>query len=432
MTLRDYQAYISTDAAKLLEWCKIAYLSMQVRTGKTLTALAAADKYFLNTVTARQFVATKLVLFVTKKKAIESIEDDYEELKSNDSLFYKLNVINYEQLHNYEGDPDLIILDEAHCLGQFPKPAERTKLLKLICEDKPIIYLSGTPTPESWSQLYHQLYVSSFSPFKEYSNFYKWAADYVKVKKMYRYNREFNDYSIADKQKIDAATKHLFISYTQEEAGFKQEVQEEVLLVRMKNETYSLAERLKRDRVFVSKKSGKEVIADTEVKLMNKLHQIYSGSVITEDGEAQIFDNSKADFIREYFRGQKIAIMYKYKAEYAMLVYAFGYNTLTESPEEFNMSDDKIFLSQIQSGAMGVNLSTADALVMFNIDYSNVLYWQARARLQTKDRIKPAKVYWVFAENGIEHKIYEAVKDKKDYVLSYFKKDFNIKKELVK
>ena len=61
---------------------------------------------------------------------------------------------------------------------------------------------------------------------------------------------------------------------------------------------------------------------------------------------------------------------------------------------------------------------------MFNIDYSAVSYFQARARLQTKERKEAAKVYWLFAVGGIEEKIYKAVANKKDYTLSYFRRDF--------
>jgi hypothetical protein len=63
---------------------------------------------------------------------------------------------------------------------------------------------------------------------------------------------------------------------------------------------------------------------------------------------------------------------------------------------------------------------------MYNIDFSAVSYWQSRARLQTKDRVKAAKVYWIFSEGGIESKIYQAVQNKKDYTLNYFKKDYKI------
>lgn len=406
MTLRDYQESISDEAAKMLGWLNICYLSMQVRTGKTITALAAAEKF-----------GAKDVLFVTKKKAIGSINDDFIALSPS----FSLSVTNYEQTHNYDGSPDLVILDEAHCLGQYPIAAERTKILKKICDGKPIIYLSGTPTPESYSQIYHQLCVSSFSPFKEWPSFYKWAKEFVQVKIKYLYNREINDYSNANKEKIDQYTKHLFLSYTQSEAGFQQEVTEEVIKIRMKPQTYWLADKLKRSRVHIGK-GGEEIIADTEVKLMQKLHQVYSGTVIDETGEGIVFDRSKANFIKQHFAGKKIAIFYKFKAEYAALLAEYGYAALTESPEEFNARTDKTFVSQIQSGREGINLSTADCLVMFNIDFSSVSYQQSRARMQAKDRSKAALLYWIFSEGGIEEKIYERVMNKQDFTLSYFRK----------
>jgi hypothetical protein len=46
--------------------------------------------------------------------------------------------------------------------------------------------------------------------------------------------------------------------------------------------------------------------------------------------------------------------------------------------------------------------------------------------MQNKDREEASKVYWLFADGGIEEKIYKAVKHKKDYTLSYFKNDYGI------
>ena len=62
--------------------------------------------------------------------------------------------------------------------------------------------------------------------------------------------------------------------------------------------------------------------------------------------------------------------------------------------------------------------------LMFNIDFSAVSYWQARARIQVKDRIKPAIVYWIFAKGGIEAEIYECVQKKQDYTLNHFRKNY--------
>ena len=418
MKLRPYQREIVERGTELLLSNSILYLAMEVRTGKTITALSIAQK-----------VKALNVLFVTRKKAMTSIEKDYEAVK----FPFELDLINYESLHKLTHEEieqfDLVICDEAHCLGAFPLPSERTKQLRNIVGNRLLILLSGTPTPESWSQLYHQLYISAHTPWKQYRNFYAWAKDFVTVKKRYIYNREINDYSNADREKIERDTKHLFISFTQEEAGFEQMVEEEIISVWMKPHTYTAADRLRKDKLL--KTSEGMVVADTAVKVMSKLQQMYSGTVIvdeTEIGEsnAQVFDVTKAEHICDKFAGQKIAIFYKFKAEEMAIRSVFG-TRVVDTPESFAMSgQNAVYISQIQSGREGINLSSADCLVMYNIDFSAVSYWQARARLQSKDRTKPAKVYWVFAKNGIESKIYERVKDKKDYTLHHFKKDFNI------
>jgi hypothetical protein len=240
------------------------------------------------------------------------------------------------------------------------------------------------------------------------------------------YNREINDYSCANKSKIDADTRHLFISFSQEDAGFTEYVEEQVITVTMSDRTYRVADRLIKDRIVYGKLSGQTILADTAVKLQQKLHQIYSGTVITEDNGPIILDDSKAKFIKERFAGQRIAIFYKFIAEGDLLKSMFNY---TENPNQFNQSKTEaglVFLSQIQSGREGINLHTADCLVMYNICFSAVSYWQSRARLQTKDRTKKAKVYWIFSDGGIEHKVYQSVMNKKDYTLNYFKKDYKL------
>lgn len=408
--LRDYQIKISKDGCRVLREHGLVYLAMQVRTGKTLTSLSIADSY-----------GAKEVLLLTKKKAISSIQKDYEALHPSFNLY----VTNYEAVHTLpQKGYDLVILDEAHSLGQFPMPATRQKAVKKICAGLPVIFLSGTPSPESYSQVYHQLDCSSRSPFVNYKNFYAWVKDYVTIKKRYFFNREVNDYSCAIKDKVEEATRHLFLSFTQAEAGFSQMVQEHILKVKMKESTYFLASKLRARRVHIGK-NGEEIIADTEVSLMQKLHQIYSGSVITKTGDLVCFDDTKARYIAEHFAGKKIAIFYKFRAELEMLRWALGGN-ITESPEEFARRHDLTFCSQIQSGREGINLSTADALVMFNIDFSSLSYTQARARMQTMDRQQACNLYWIFSEDGIEEKIYEKVIAKQDYTLSYFRKDFKV------
>jgi hypothetical protein len=257
------------------------------------------------------------------------------------------------------------------------------------------------------------------NPFKEYINFYRWANDHIKIKIKYIGAMKVNDYSVAIKDKIMEKVKPLMINYTQEAAGFESSITESIYLVPMKASTYALCDRLKKDLVIQGKDDV--ILADTGAKLMNKLHQMYSGTIILESGKRQILDDSKAQFILRAFHGKKIGIFYKFKAEWDLLKEVYG-DALTDDLEEFNATDKNIAL-QIVSGREGISLRNADVLVYFNIDFSAVSYWQSRDRMTTIDR-KFNDIYWIFSKGGIEEKIYKIVQEKRDYTLSYFKKDF--------
>ena len=274
--------------------------------------------------------------------------------------------------------------------------------------------LSGTPNAESMSMLYHQFALSPFSPFDEKS-FYKFAHKYVFIQLKKIGGMDIRDYSQANEELIREKTKDYFLSFTQKQAGFTTEVIEKVLTVPMKPITYQLIKRLKKDKVI----EGKEhiILADTGAKLMSKTHQLSSGTIKFDDGSAQTIDDSKALFIKEYFKGQKIAIFYIFKQEYKLLKETFGDN-ITDDLNEFNTSE-KSFAVQIQSGKEGINLSKAESLVMFNIAFSSSSYFQSKERLSTKDRSEN-KLFWIFSDKGIESKIYDVVMKKSDFTLKYF------------
>lgn len=407
MILRDYQERISGEAADKLRQFGCCYLAMECRTGKSITALE----------TARRFGA-KSVLFVTKIKAMGSVANDYA-LLSADGKPFDIEIINYESAHKKKSSPDFIILDEAHCLGAYPKPSKRTQEVKKICEGLPVLYLSGTPTPESYSQLFHQMWVCSNSPFREYANFYKWAKDFVNVQKKYVNGFTLNDYSNADKRLIDEATRHLFISYNQEEAGFSCDIIEEDIVCPTASNIAVVMRRLKRDKV-VTLSEGKTILGDTPAKLMSKLHQLSGGSVITEEGQHLILDRSKAEYLRDCFQGRKLAIFHVYQSEFDLLAEVFPNHT--DSPEEFQASNDMTFISQIRSAREGVRLDTADAILFYNLEYSYLSYEQGKNRIVSKERTSPARVYFAVSEHGIERDILEAVRSKRDFTMSYYVK----------
>lgn len=405
MELRDYQIEISQQALSILTTSGIVYLSMQTRTGKTITALQTAKQY-----------GAKSILFVTKKKAIPGIEKDCSHFPT-----LSIVVINYESVHKVAGKYDLAILDEAHSLGQYPKPSNRYQALRKIVYNTPCILLSATPSPESFSQLFHQFTICRFHPWSRYPNFYKWAGEFVNKRIRYLYNREVNDYSEARKDMIDRDTKKYFIAFTQSAAGIINQVEEHFLHCSMNRDTSDLIQLLNKNKI-VSLPTGEDILGDTPPKLMQKVQQLSSGTVIDETGKGHILDYSKARFIQQYFAGVKIAIFYKFKAELDLLSKVFTKHTL--SPEEFQASEDLVFLAQFQSGREGIRLDTAAAIIFYNIDFSFLSYEQAKNRLVSKEREQKALLFWVFNKTGIEREIYEVVKRKENYTVHHYLKNY--------
>jgi hypothetical protein len=133
-----------------------------------------------------------------------------------------------------------------------------------------------------------------------------------------------------------------------------------------------------------------------------------------------VLDLSKAEFIKEKFKGKKIGIFYKFKEEFNALIQVFGAENLTTDLSIFESTDKNIAL-QIVSGREGISLKQADCLVYYNIDFSATSYWQSKDRMTTKDRLDN-DVYWIFTKGGIENDIYKTVIKKKDYTINHFKK----------
>ena len=402
--LRDYQIKNANECTEILTKYGIVYLQHTQRTGKTLTALQIADN----------IKATK-VIFITKKKAIDSILSDFKDFNFN----YELVVVNYESLHKVKDKYDLCILDEAHSIGAFPKPSKRTKLLKELFFNTKIVYLSGTPASESYSQWYHQFWISKNSPFKEYTNFYKYAKDYVIPKLIYTAYGQSNDYSNAKNDLISKRIEKVLHKFTQEEAGFENVIVKKNIFIDMKPITYKLINQLKKDKVIQGK--NETILADSGVKLMSKQHQLGSGTIIFDSGNTGIIDNSKAIYIKENFNG-KLAIFYYFKQELEMLLDIFKDKATTDL-NEFNTTD-KHFIGQQYSSAMGVNLSKADKLIYLNFGFSGTNFVQSLDRLTIKER-KETEVYFILAKNTLDYNILKVVEQKKNFTLKAYERISN-------
>ena len=408
--LKEHQIEKAKELDEILLDYKIAYLAGEVRSGKTLTALEAA----------RLYGASKVIV-ITKKKAIPSILSDYK----NFGFDYEIVVINYESLHKLDNyDCDLVIYDESHSLSKFAKPSVRTKLCKKLFFNVPCILMTGTSAVESYSQYYHQFFVSAYSPFSQYKNFYKWAKDFVEVWERKLPTHSIRVYDRANVEKIDKILKPYMVVMTQQDAGFKVKINEHYLTVETPIFIKNIVKRLLKN-LFIEGKN-RWIFGDTPAKLQSKVHQLYNGHCIAEDvnGETSnvILDTYKVDFIRERFKGDKIVIMYYYQNELKMIESVFG-EALTTDIDEFNNTNKSFALQQ--SSSEGMNLSKAKYLVYLNLGFSGKNYIQSRDRMTVQSR-KENNIYFICESDGITEKILQAVTKKKNFNTRIFKQNFEL------
>lgn len=405
--LRPHQVAKSIELHQVLTKYKLAYLAGKVRTGKTLTALETARLY-----------GVKDLLVVTRKKAISSIQGDYDLFK----FPYNIEIINHESIHKVENiNPCLVIFDEHHVCGSFPKPAKRTKAIKKMFSHIPMVLMSGSPFTESYSQVFHQFWISKYSPFKE-TNFYRWADKYVDKKQMFFGPRPSTDYSNARENEIAEVIEPYMVRITREEAGLETEVNEIDIYIETPKLLDNLAKQLIDERII----RGKSGVIETETpaSLASKCHQIYNGSVIIEkyDGEADtiVLSDYKAKAIQEHFKGKKIAIMFFFRAELEIIKQVFG-DTITDCLDEFQATDKSIAINSVTTE--GVNLSKADAIAFYNIGFSGKAYLQARNRLSVKGR-KHNNVYYFLEKGGTTARVLREVRNKKSFNSKTFLKEF--------
>lgn len=399
--LYEHQEQIIKQAKPILEEFNLCYISAETRTGKTLAAIhLVKDDY-------------EKILIVTKKKAIPSWLSDLE--LSNVTNF---DVINYESIHKVaDNDYDLLILDESHSIGSYPRPSKRAAQVKEIAEGKRIVFLSATPSAESYSQLFHQFWISSYSPFEE-KTFYKWFKEYGIPESFFMNGMRINSYKKTEEELIQEETKHLFVSMTKEKANFKILVEEKIHQIEINQDYTNALNRFYLHRVL--KIGDYDIVAETAAATLNKMHQLTGGTIKIDDDVSIITSTHKLDYIKKNLsQDKKIVILCNYVEERNLLLREL--ESSTENIEEFKNEDCQFFIGHIKTFSEGVDFSYADSMIIYSLNFSATTFLQSRERLANKKRIKPIIVNYLFAKNSIDEKIFEAVKSKMNFTNSYYK-----------
>ena len=349
------------------------YLAGEVRSGKTLTAILTAEKS-----------KAKSILVFTKKAAIEGW------MKFKPFMTKHYHITNYEQVSKLDRDDyDLVIVDEAHNLAAVGKPSKRVREIRTLAYNKPVILLSGTPAAETKAGYYHQMYITKYSPFDQWKNFYRFFDVFGVVGIKWLAGRQIKEYK-KTKPEIDVYLEDYFVTMTQADAGIKVEQEEVLHYIELDEPTKAIYNELLTHQVATI--NGEEVVCDTDMKLRVTLHQLE-------------FSGAHIQYIKKNFKG-KVALMAHFIAQQKLL--------------ELTYPEFDVFSSNKHKE--GVDLSMYDHFVIVSNDYSGSGHLQRMQRNVNINNTKATKVHHLLVKNGISDQVYKAVSQKKDFNNSVFER----------
>lgn len=391
MKALPHQVSAAEKGYTILNKLRYVYVSGLPRTGKTLIAILIAEQC--------QTVSNVLVL--TKKQAIPGwLKFITSDLKKN------YLITNYEQLGNVHGKDcylkyhpnhfDLVIIDESHNIGTYPKPSNRWKVIRAFCQNLPHIHLSGTPMIESKSAIYHQMTISKYTPFT-HKNFYEFFREWGVPTFKWIKGQQMMDYSNTKPDLLELINKFT-VYISQEEAGIDTPVQDKVHYIELAPSTKALYNKLLVKRVL----EEYNVVCDSVMKLRIALHMLESGVLkIGEDDYIHLENElSKVNYIKNNFGDTAtVGIMAHFVYERTLL--------------EKHFKNAKIFSSNAH--AEGVDLSYLTHFIIFSSDYSGAKFVQRRERIANINGSNTNTVHHLIIKNGISDQVYRAVSKKKNF-----------------
>ena len=331
-------------------------------------------------------------------------------------------VTNFHQVKNLPTkDFQLVVIDEFHRYVSSASPkCTKKNLWKEIYEvtyNTPIIYSSGTPTPETYASIYSPLALSCKSPFKQYKNFTQWHNDYGiaydiiieydKIRK--RVVRKAKGWDKAQNTKIQKAIEHLKVTITQAEAGHVHFAKDKLHRIELSHRQQRIYNMIDKDKMY-ELPNNYTILADTAAKVLQKKHQIAGGFVNTvydyDETITKIYDFTqlpKVQYIKDNFDIENTIIFAFYKAEQDYL------KTIFPNVESITKKSD------------GCDYSHFDTMVIYSFGFHAVTYTQIRAR-QMNFNTRKTDIIVHFLISGIDKYVYEAISNKKNFTASWYNK----------
>lgn len=397
MEIYEHQKILVARCVDILRKYNICYLAAEERVGKSLAALYIAN-----------IMAYDKVLIITKKAAIKG----WQETINASGLDLNVEVVNFERLRGKNApEPkfDFFVIDEAHhSLSAYPKPSQTAKCIQRYAYEKPILFCSATPCSQSPAQLFHQLNISKYSPWDNYTSFYSWFKDFGILSEKRINGLLIKNYDKIKDKALDPIFQKYFVFMSRKDAGFNHHPEDVLHYVPLNEIT--------KRRYAELEKTG--CIAELNYKTTNAahtllaLHQLEGGTLKDEDvrgGRAARLGSPGSVGVRYNLSDEKIAYILKEFGDVSENV--IFYNYVAEGYKLRQIFRQTLIL-QGTTFAEGIDLSTYKNIIIYSMNFSVAKYIQRRARQCNKLREEEIKVSYILAKGCVSEALYQSVVEK--------------------
>jgi SNF2 family DNA or RNA helicase len=343
----------------------------------------------------------------TEKQRIKALDNDFAEI-------YTINRENVDWLCKYMfnmWDFDMVVIDE---LSSFKSSkSQRFKALKVMMPlTKRVLGLTGTPTPNGLQDLWSQIYLLDQ------------GARLGKTLTAYR-DRYFdagrrNGHIVFNyipksgaEKKIYSVISDIAVSMTAKDWLVMPDRINNVIQIKLTDKTMKDYKRLEREKLL-----GEEITAANAAVVTNKLLQLSSGQIYTDDGKVEIVHDSKLEALGEMIEasnGKPLLVFYQFKHELARIKEKYDVRTLDSSADITDWNEGKIpvLLVHPASAGHGLNLQAGGCTVIwYTLTWSLELYQQANARLHRQGQQHTVIVHHMVCKGTLDEEVMQILEAK--------------------
>lgn len=342
-------------------------------------------------------------------------------------------VINYESARIFMKDIiqkgfKTVVLDECHRI-KSSKSQQTQKILKLGETVRYRYILSGTPITKSPEDIWTQI---QFIRPGSLGNFYAFRGRYVECRKMIVRSangvREIQvPYRFKNLKELEERIGKVCLRKTQLECLDLPEKSYKTINCEMDGDQKKAYYEMKYN--LQTSLNDKEFPVRNALTQIGKMQQICHGFIYDENKVAQWFkSNPKVDVLMDLLTdisSEKIVLFCNFTADlkllserlsesgYDIVVYYGDIKDREAAISRFNSSETPvIFLTTIEVGKEGINLSAAAHVVFYGRNYNYASRYQAEARIQSVTQTRNMIYYDLVCPDTIDEKVLQVLQMK--------------------